>query len=229
MEQKTNKYWVVIPAAGFGARMQSGTPKQYLKIATQTILDHTLRVFLDMPTIAGVVVALASDDNIWPSSNYAEHSKVQTCLGGDERYQTVQQALSHLQNQIDENDWVLVHDAARCGIQADDLTRLITTVGQHAVGGILALPVADTMKRVDDNQHIIETVSRDSLWQAQTPQMFRYGLLKQALDNVTKTVTDEAQAVEQLGKQPMVVLGSKRNFKVTYPEDLTLMESYLCA
>lgn len=221
-------FHVVIPAAGTGSRMNSGTPKQYLPIAGKPIIQHTLSVFSDSPHIHSVVVALSPGDAIWDKLHIPLHEKVviQRC-GGDSRSATVLNALETLADSVSEGDWILVHDAVRPGLSQSTLSRLLEALKGDDVGGLLAVPLADTLKRADAEQRVEKTEPRDHLWQAQTPQMFRYGLLKKALQVAASSPTDEAQAVEALGFNPKLVQGESRNIKITYPQDLQLAEAIL--
>lgn len=222
--------------------MGSALPKQYSALSGRSVIAHTLQVFLASPRIGSVTVVLSADDTHWPASGVATEPRLNVVrCGGSTRSQTVLNGLLALreqlgkQVQVEEQDWVLVHDAARPGLSAALLERLLDALQHDAVGGLLAIPLADTLKRADHHQRVVITEPRDHLWQAQTPQMFRYGMLRQALaaacaqphiNNHTKP-TDEAQAIEALGHQPRLVVGELRNLKITYPQDLLLMEAIL--
>ncbi len=223
------KFWAVIPAAGVGSRMQADRPKQYLPLHGKTVLEHTLARFLDHPKIDGVVVALSENDPWWHELGL-QHTKLYTALGGEERCHSVLNALDGLQSQADENDWVLVHDAARPCLRREDLDHLLDTLQEHPVGGLLGLPVADTVKRTGADDSVIETVSREHLWRALTPQMFRLAELRMALNNALEKgelVTDDASAMELAGKAPKMIEGHGDNIKITRPQDLRLAELYL--
>lgn len=223
------KYWAVIPAAGVGSRMQADRPKQYLPLHGKTVLEHTLARFLDHPKIDGVVVALSENDPWWRELAL-QHAKLFTALGGEERCHSVLNALNGLLSQADEKDWVLVHDAARPCLRREDLDHLIDVLQEHPVGGLLGLPVADTMKRSDSSDAVVETVSREHLWRALTPQMFRLGELREALEAALQNgqlVTDDASAMELMGKAPKMVEGHGDNIKITRPQDLALAQLYL--
>ncbi len=197
-------------------------PKQYLPLLGKPLIHHTLSVFCAHPAIDRVHVVISPDDNLWQSDLPV---KVLRC-GGDTRAASVLNGLNAIE--AEEDDWVLVHDAARPCITAELLDRLFDELGNDPVGGILAVPVADTLKRADAGNRIAATEPRDGLWQAQTPQMFRYGLLKRALQALgTDKPTDEAQAVEYLGLSPKLVLSDRNNLKVTFPEDLDMAEMIL--
>ena len=223
------KYWAVIPAAGVGKRMQADRPKQYLALHGRTVLEHSLSRFLDHPQISGVVVAVTDGDPYWQDLALS-HPKLFTASGGEERCHSVLDALQVLRQQADVNDWVLVHDAARPCLRREDLDHLIEVLSQHPVGGLLGLPVADTVKRTGADDMVIETVPREHLWRALTPQMFRLGELHEALDGALKNnqlVTDDASAMELAGKTPKMVEGHGDNIKITRPQDLALAQLYL--
>ncbi len=212
---------VLIPAAGSGSRMGAELPKQYLPLLGKPLIHHTLSRFCMHPVITQVVVVLHPEDGQWPP--YA-HDKLQLLhCGGESRAATVRNGLRALRMQLSADDWVLVHDAARPCLSAALLDRLLEELANDTVGGLLAVPVADTLKRADGDGRVEATEPRTGLWHAQTPQMFRYGLLLAALEAAsTDLVTDEAQAVEFLGQRPRLVPGDNRNLKVTYPEDLVM-------
>jgi 2-C-methyl-D-erythritol 4-phosphate cytidylyltransferase len=220
------EFYALVPAAGFGTRMGHELPKQYLPLAGQPMIAHALDTLCSSPDISTVFVVLAPDDSIFRSYDWSRFgNKLQPLFcGGKMRSDTVLNGL--LASELEPGDWVLVHDAARPCLTQAQLARLIAEVRDDAVGGILAVPVADTLKRADANDRILRTESRQQLWQAQTPQMFRSGLLAQALQQC-KDVTDEASAIEALGMQPKLVLSEPTNFKVTYPQDLLLAELLL--
>lgn len=223
----SSKYWLIVPAAGIGKRMQSDVPKQYLKLDNRFILDITLSRLLDHADFSGCMVPLSAQDHWWPDSAAAGDDRVQTCTGGSERADSVLSALHALEGQADENDWVLVHDAARPCIHPDDLANLIDTLSSHPVGGLLATPVADTLKQAGGGAipEVEATVDRSRLWRALTPQMFRIGALKMALENSLaerQPITDESSAMEFSGNMPVLVEGRPDNLKITVPADLAL-------
>lgn len=229
MSERQN-YWAVIPAAGIGSRMGAELPKQYLNINGKTILEHTLERFCLHPQITGVVVALAEEDPYWMKLNIRTHEKIKTTTGGAERCHSVLNSLVFLQSFAGEDDWVLVHDAARPCLRAEDIDKLIVELDQHVVGGILALPVKDTMKRSGENDEIQGTVERQGLWHALTPQMFRLQKLQQAISAALQkgmVATDEAQAIEAMGLSPRLVQGCPDNIKVTLHSDLALAELFI--
>ena len=222
--------WAIVPAAGSGSRMAADVPKQYLQIQGKTILQHTVERLITHPQIDGVVVAVAADDQRWDEFKFQTNKPIIKTLGGEERCHSVKNALYEVSRHGNEQDWVLVHDAARPCLRHEDLNKLIAQLSDHMVGGLLAYPVKDTMKRSDDKQRIIETVDRNGLWHALTPQMFRLHLLRDALNKAIDDgflVTDEASAVEHAGYKPKLVEGGSDNIKITNPEDLSLAEFYL--
>lgn len=223
-------YWAVIPAAGKGARFGAAIPKQYLELLGKTVIEHALGRFASHPAIAGVVVAVAPDDEAWNGLPAARRDGVIRAHGGAERCHSVFNALEALRPLARANDWVLVHDAARPCLRHTDIDRLIEELGGHSAGGLLGLPVADTLKRCDVAGTIQETVSRDNLWRALTPQMFRLGPLLEALRRAIDAgylVTDEAAAMEYCGYKPRMVRGHADNIKITHPQDLQLAALYL--
>lgn len=224
----TSKCWAVVPAAGVGKRMQADRPKQYLPLAGQTVIEHTLQRLLQSAAFQAIAVAISIEDPYWPSLALASHPSIITAPGGKERADSVLSALKALDGQADDNDWVLVHDAARPCLTSADIHGLIQQLQSHAVGGILALSSHDTLKQVD-GQSITATLNRQHIWRALTPQMFRVGLLRHALQQTegNPAITDEASAVEWLGLQPAIVEGRPDNIKITRPEDLALAHFYL--
>jgi 2-C-methyl-D-erythritol 4-phosphate cytidylyltransferase len=224
------KCWAIVPAAGIGTRMGAEIPKQYLQLNGKTILEHTLERLLELPLLAGIVVTINPFDELWDSLAIASHPKVIRVDGGQERSDSVLNGLHHLQSKLDKLDWVLVHDAARPCVELDNIEGLVNELEDHLVGGILGVPVSDTIKRINREYGIETTVDRQVLWQAQTPQMFRYGILLEALERAAKhgaAITDEASAVEQMGYYPLMVEGRRDNIKITRPEDLPMAELIL--
>lgn len=222
--------WAIVPAAGVGTRMAADIPKQYLAIGKKTVIAHTLDKLLDQPLITGIYVAIAASDPWWPTLECINNDKIHQLDGGKERCFSVLNALQALSETAQDDDWVLVHDAARPCVRAEDIEKLIQHVSQHEVGGLLGIPVKDTMKRTDATANIQNTVERQLLWHAYTPQMFRLGMLKQALTDAIAAgalVTDEASAIEWAGYQPLMVAGHADNIKITEPDDLRLAEFYL--
>ena len=224
------KYWAVVPAAGIGKRMQSDRPKQYLEIAGRPLIEYAISQLMADPHIEGVVVAISAEDEYWPALEIALDKPLWVVEGGVERCHSVLNALQELATRANEDDWVLVHDAARPCVRAEDITHLITKLTNDDVGGLLAVPVRDTMKRAGTNQRVIATEDREGLWHALTPQMFRFGKLRHALEQALEDeslVTDEASAMEQAEYEPLLVEGHADNIKVTRPEDLALAAFYL--
>jgi 2-C-methyl-D-erythritol 4-phosphate cytidylyltransferase len=225
-------YYALVPAAGSGARMGSTLPKQYLPLAGRPLIWHALATLCAVPQITRVYVVLAPDDECWPAADMAGLAtklEVLRC-GGETRAESVTNGLRAMAEGIPgiADDWVLVHDAARPCLTVAQVQRLIDEVGEDDAGGILAIPVADTLKRTSRRKddlhnaaHVMVTVPREGLWQAQTPQMFRHRLLLDALDFAPQ-VTDESSAIEALGLHPRLVEADSSNFKVTYPRDLEL-------
>jgi len=217
-------FWAVIPAAGVGARMAADRPKQYLQLGGRTILEHSLGCFLDHPSLKGLVVSLAVDDPYWPRLACAGDLRIQRADGGSQRSGSVLNALLQL-NALgaSDDDWVLVHDAARPNLSREDLDTLLAELAHDPVGGLLAVPARDTLKRVDKHGRVVETIDRSLIWQAYTPQMFRLGALHRALADslvADAVITDEASAMEWSGQAPRLVEGRADNIKVTRPEDL---------
>ena len=223
----TPRYIALIPAAGVGARMAANGPKQYLPLGGKAMLRHTVDAFLASPLIAHTYVVVSADDGQIDAVIPPQAGVTVLRCGGASRMESVKNGLAQLHGVVLEDDWVLVHDAARPGLNAALIERLITRTGAHAVGGLLALQVVDTVKRDVAGQ--VDTISRDGLWLAQTPQMFRYHLLHNALASVTDpaTITDDASAVEALGLAPLLVEGHPCNLKVTRPADALIAELYL--
>ncbi|MBA53372.1 MAG: 2-C-methyl-D-erythritol 4-phosphate cytidylyltransferase [Pseudomonadales bacterium] len=227
----STRIWCVVPAAGVGKRFGSALPKQYLQLSNKTVVENTLGRLLSLEEIAQVVVALSSEDQHFKSLGVARHSRIKTVIGGDERCHSVLNGLRYLSGVGDERDWVLVHDVARPCVRAADIRKLLQQVDQFdAVGGILANPVRDTMKRANRINQIEATVDRNQLWHALTPQLFRLGALRGAIESALSDgvmVTDESAAMERLGHQPLLVEGHYDNIKITHPQDLALTELYI--
>lgn len=231
MNQNLANIWGVLPAAGIGMRMGYDIPKQYLIVRGQSILEHSLNALLSHPRIKKVAVVVATHDTYWPliKAKIGEN-RVLTVRGGIERCHSVYAGLSALAAIAQPDDWVLVHDAVRPCVKLIDIDRLISSVENQATGGLLALPVRDTLKLTDEAGKVMRTMERTGIWQAQTPQMFRLGELTAALAHAIHTgqpITDEAAAIELSGKRPLVVPGAIDNIKVTHPDDLLWLERYL--
>ncbi len=222
------RYFGLIPAAGIGARLGASIPKQYMSLAGKPMLAHVLDTFA--AAIARTFVVVSPDDGyIQDLAAAAPHWNGRITMlfhGGENRHASVLNGLQAIRAQVGDDDWMLVHDAARPGLTSALIEQLIQSLQDDAVGGLLALPVIDTLKRGDQNGRVAQTVERSALWAAQTPQMFRYGLLVKALTQAT-ALTDEAGAIEMLGLQPRLVEGSPRNFKVTLPHDVAVAEMLL--
>lgn len=217
--------WAVVPAAGQGRRFGAARPKQYLEIAGRTVLEHSLRAVLAHPDVDGAVVAISADDVDWPGWREIGGKPVIACIGGAERADSVLAGLQALPGTVSDDQWVLVHDAARPCLRALDLGRLLSVGQAHPVGALLAAPVRDTLKRADHLGHSQSTEPREWLWRAMTPQLFRRGGLTRALEAALRAgvaITDEAMAMERLGLRPCLVEGSEDNLKVTTPADLAL-------
>lgn len=224
------RFFALIPAAGSGQRMQAGRPKQYLPLHGRPILEHSLRAITAHPLMAGVMVVLSAPDPWWPQITLPTHLPVWTTVGGEQRFHSVLNGLRAMTQVINADDWVLVHDAARPCLPAEDLLRMITTLADDPVGGVLGVPIHDTVWRADAADRITTLTPRQGLWRAQTPQMFRYGALTSALEAVVAagdTVTDEAGAMMRAGYIPRMVEGHPHNIKLTHPADLGLAEYYL--
>lgn len=222
------RFHVIIPAAGSGSRMGADAPKQYLSLHGKSLIQHVIEVFDAATKISSINVILSVDDALWRSEylNVSSKAQVHYC-GGDTRAATVLNALIAIEPQAAADDWILVHDAARPGLTHQLLNHFLQTLENDEVGGLLALPLADTLKRADSEQRVSATVPRTDLWQAQTPQMFRYAMLKEALTTFNGTPTDEAEAIEALGLKPKLVTGALRNLKVTYPQDLAVLSALI--
>jgi 2-C-methyl-D-erythritol 4-phosphate cytidylyltransferase len=257
------RYWLVMPAAGASERFGGGTPKQYAPLAGRTVIEWALAPFLADPRCAGLVVAIAPGDSLWAplSARIAagpagRAPAVSAVSGGEQRSQSVRRALAALEGRAGAGDWVLVHDAARPCLERCDLERLLGQLAAHPLGGLLAVPVADTLKRAADAAAgtagadgaagtagtagaagaaapaVARTVERAGLWRAQTPQMFRYRRLCQALDAAHAAgsfPSDESQALEWLGEQPLLVAGAASNLKITSSADMALAAAVLRA
>src|SRR5512139_2461576 len=222
----SESFYALVPAAGSGSRMGGELPKQYLPLAGRPLIHHALTTLCAYPDISTVFVVLAPGDEQFHQYDWSHcGDKLQPLYcGGQTRAESVLNGL--MAAELEPDDWVLVHDAARPCITHALLTRLISELREDPVGGILAAPLADTLKRADAAQRVARTEPREGLWQAQTPQMFRTGLLLQALQ-AAPSVTDEASAVEALGLHPKLVASDSSNFKVTYPQDLQMAELLL--
>ena len=225
------RFHVLIPCAGVGSRAGTVLPKQYQALAGQPMVMHTLQALAQVPPLSsGWVVLSPQDAHVWPAQDWPERFRRVAC-GGASRAESVFNGLqAMLQAGVDPQDWVLVHDAARCLVSPESVSRLIEACCNDEVGGLLALPLPDTLKS-EEGGRVVATVTREHKWLAQTPQMFRLQALHDALAAVAHTrfagITDEASAMERLGLRPRLVEGSAQNFKVTYPADFALAEAIL--
>jgi 2-C-methyl-D-erythritol 4-phosphate cytidylyltransferase len=222
------KFVAIVPAAGLGTRLGDARPKQYLDLGGRPMIHHALSALARVRRISRIFAVLSPGDQYWPTfdwSGLAGRVEVLHC-GGAKRGETVLNALNHLTDALAPEDWVLVHDAARPCLGTELVEQFLDELENDPVGGLLALPVADTLKEGDSSQRVTRTVSREGLWRAQTPQMFRYGVLRTAMTRMT-AATDEAQAVEALGHAARLVVGDSVNLKVTYASDLKLADILL--
>ncbi|MDG2353338.1 MAG: 2-C-methyl-D-erythritol 4-phosphate cytidylyltransferase [Gammaproteobacteria bacterium] len=227
----TDQHFLIVPASGIGSRIGGDTPKQYLRLNNGlSVLDQTLTSLLSIDKIKGCIVAIAKNDTRFKQSEFFNHPKLlATATGGKERFHSVISALDSLRPFAEDNDWVLVHDAARPCVKITDVVNLINQLKDHPTGGLLATRVVDTIKKANSIQ-VESTLDRSNLWQAQTPQMYRFGVLSKALDNIVKNglnITDEASSIEALGLNSVLIEGSKSNLKITTAEDLDLANFYL--
>jgi len=222
--------WAIVPAAGIGARMLADRPKQYLVLEGKTVLEHTLHRLASHPRITGLIVAIAEHDPYLPALSLPINCPVHLVSGGAERADSVFNALQHLSSLCNDDPWVLVHDAARPCLRHQDIDQMLLKLISHKVGGILGIPVNDTVKRVNARDEITDTVCRQGLWRASTPQMFHLQALKSALTIAKEQqviVTDEASAMELAGLKPVMVEGHSDNIKITLPQDLALASLFL--
>lgn len=225
-----SRLWAVIPAAGQGSRFGGDCPKQYLPLAGKSVIERSIAALLQCRDIAGLVVALNSDDGRFGALACAKDARVHTVIGGEDRAQSVENALHYLAGLAAVGDRVLVHDAARPCLSRSELNALLAAAEQCPEGALLALPVVDTLKRVDDGGQVTATVAREHLWRAQTPQLFPLFALRDALAHCRRSgivVTDDASAMQAVGAHPKVVAGSHRNIKITHPADLAMAEGFL--
>jgi 2-C-methyl-D-erythritol 4-phosphate cytidylyltransferase len=225
MQSSHPRHFALVPAAGSGARMGAGRPKQYLPLLGRPLIHHALATLCGAPAIDRVFVVLSVGDAEWARHDWAALGPklVPLFCGGAARADSVLAGLRAIAGEAAHSDWILVHDAARPCLAPWHIERLIRELAADEVGGLLAVPVADTLKRADEERRVAATVMRDSLWLAQTPQMFRYVMLRRALE-AAREVTDEASAIEAAGLRPRLVAGDATNLKVTYPLDLHLAE-----
>ena len=230
MNNKSPKYWAIVPAAGTGKRFSADIPKQFHHLNGSLVAQHTLSRLLSIPVIETIVCPCDISSGYWSKISASENPRVRLVAGGDQRAHSVINGLVAIRDIAHADDWVLVHDMARPCIAPDSIGRLITQVGNHPVGGILATAINDTLKVVTPQGDIVSTVNRTEYRAAQTPQMFRYGLLlgaMQSMLNSNKIPTDEASAVEYSGRQAIVVEGRQDNIKITRREDLVIAEAIM--
>ena len=226
-----NRLWVVIPAAGIGKRMGVDIPKQYITVCDKAIIEHTVEKFTSRNDLQGILVALSNSDQHWSTLELSKNNKITTVTGGEERYKSVYNALCSLKNKAGDDDWILVHDAVRPCITTSEIDQFIADLDHlNGIGGILALPCFETMKKANTNHEIEETIDRKFIWHAQTPQMFRYKKLFMAIEKIMNEnifITDEAMAMELAGYKPMLIQGTHSNIKITDQNDLKYLESFL--
>ena len=223
-------FWGVIPAAGVGRRMGGSIPKQYLRLHDVPVIIHTLKKLAATPSIEGIIVVISETDPYWPELNIPVDIPVRVVTGGEHRVHSVFNGVESIASELSNDDWILVHDAARPCVRNEDIVKLIDAVKDHECGGLLATPVRDTMKQAAENNAIKATLDRSTMWHALTPQIFRAPLLLDALTaglNDPDKITDEASALELQGYSPLLVEGHADNIKITRPEDLALAGFYL--
>lgn len=207
-------------------------PKQYLPLLGMPVIAQTLARLSQLPALQAIVVALHAEDRYWANTPKPDCPSIITVNGGEQRCHSVYNGLLALADQAYDLDWVLVHDAARPCVRVADIESLLTAVNEQGIGGLLATRITDTVKRGDDGfpASVVETIDRNCLWRAFTPQVFRYGVLRLALKSAIDSgepVTDEAHAVERMGQRPLLVEGGADNIKITHPQDLRIAEFYL--
>jgi len=223
-------FWGVIPAAGVGRRMGGSIPKQYLRLHDVPVIIHTLKKLAATPSIEEIIVVISETDPYWPELNIPVDIPVRVVTGGEHRVHSVFNGVESIASELSNDDWILVHDAARPCVRNEDIVKLIDAVKDHECGGLLATPVRDTMKQAAENNAIKATLDRSTMWHALTPQIFRAPLLLDALTaglNDPDKITDEASALELQGYSPLLVEGHADNIKITRPEDLALAGFYL--
>ncbi len=221
------QYWAIIPATGVGNRMQADRPKQYLTLQGKTILEYTLDKLLGHPAVSGAVLILHSQDAYWTDLNYRHDKTLLIANGGEQRHHSVYNGLQVLQQHLQQDCYVLIHDAVRPFVRHQDLDILMKSVQAGDDGALLAAPVADTLKLVDESKMVSKTISRQGLWRAFTPQAFRLELIMQALQQVissNQVITDDASAMELAGFHPQIVEADSMNLKITHPNDLVIAE-----
>ena len=230
MTDSPSKYWAIVPAAGVGQRFAADIPKQFHYLNGTLVAQHTLSRLLSLPLINAIIAPCDVASGYWSKVPATSDRRVRLVAGGAQRAHSVLNGLVALEELATENDWVLVHDMARPCTTAGNISKLIDEVGDHPVGGILAAPINDTLKIIDADKSIVSTVNRAQYRAAQTPQMFRFGLLKSSLKAMLeeqKFPTDEASAIEYAGLSAMVVEGRQDNIKITRREDLAIAEAIM--
>ncbi len=230
MTDRSPKYWAIVPAAGLGQRFGADIPKQFHQLNGALVAQHTLSRLLSLPIIEAIVAPCDVSSGYWSKVAACNDSRVQLVPGGEQRAYSVLNGLAAIESKAEDNDWVLVHDMARPCITPTNIAQLIAELAEHRVGGILAAPVNDTLKRVAADKRITSTVNRAEYWAAQTPQMFRFGLLKKSIQSMldsNQLPSDEAAAIEYSGLQPLVVEGRQDNIKITRREDLVIAEAIM--
>ena len=224
------KCWVVIPAAGTGERFDQKVAKQYVYLGSKTVLEHSITPFLQSKNLSGILVAISADDEQWKNLSFPGKEGIISVTGGNERFHSVYNALNFLADDLSDEDWIITHDAARPCLSLTLLENLQKELSSHPVGGLVAMPIKETIKQADGQSNIIkQTLDRRHLWSAQTPQMFRYGILFKAFQHCMQNniePTDEAMAVESIGCEPKIILGAARNIKITLQEDLGLAKTF---
>ena len=223
-----SRIFALVPAAGQGTRMGDALPKQYVPLAGRPMMFHSVETLASVPRIVSVIVILAPMDRHWGEHDWSAFpDKIEAMFaGGRRRSDTVLNALKLLESRVKKDDWVLVHDAARPCLSKALVEQFLDELESDPIGGLLAIPLADTLKNADENQRVAKTIPRARLWRAQTPQMFRYDLLRRAIEKVPDA-TDESQAIEAVGFAPRLVQGENTNFKITFAEDLPIAEALL--
>lgn len=222
--------WAIVPAAGVGVRMGSDTPKQYLPLNGTPVLAIALQKLASISEIEKIVVALHPQDRWFSQLQPSLDERIVSVIGGEQRHLSVLNALRSISAAAQQQDWVLVHDAVRPCVATTDIRKLLTELDHHAIGGLLGAPTENTLKQVDDQAVVRSTLDRSGVWNAFTPQMFRYGLLLAAIESAVKnnaTVTDEASAIELMGQRPQMIEGARTNIKITHTADLALASQIL--
>lgn len=220
-----NDIYVVVPAAGIGSRMQADRPKQYLPLLGKTVIEHTLLRLLQIPQLKKIIVVVDETDRYWSQLPLSKQAMIETVVGGSERCDSVLNGLRAMRQHAEDDAWVLVHDAARPCITLNNINALITELSRYPDGGLLGVPLSDTLKQANSDLLVSKTLDRSQFWAAQTPQMFKLFTLVEALESAqvqSVAVTDEASAIEAAGYAPKMVLGSRNNLKITQAEDLAL-------